>query len=75
MAGITTSLTLPSYPDNDLAPSLLGPLWALLGVSMTVVAGRIFVKLRTTRRIYYDDGLMLLALVSSMNELIGRRYS
>lgn len=50
--------------DTNLAPPVLRTVWILLAISTIVVTTRLAVKLRTTRRLYTDDGLMGTALVS-----------
>ena len=56
---------LPSgmAPDDNLGPLVLRTLWTLLAISTVIVSARIVVKCKTTRRIYWDDLLMVLALV------------
>lgn len=51
------------YPDDNRGPLLLRVVWILLGLSSIAVAARTYVKIRTTRRVYWDDGLMILAWV------------
>ena len=50
--------------DVDLAPPVLRAVWVLLSISTIVVTTRFYVKWRTTRRLYLDDYLVALALVS-----------
>jgi hypothetical protein len=49
------------YPDHNKGPELLHTIWILSTVSTIVVALRIYTKIRKTRRLYWDDGLMVLA--------------
>jgi hypothetical protein len=51
------------YPDHSKGPELLQTLWILGSISIVVVALRIYAKIQKTRRLYWDDGLMVLALV------------
>jgi len=50
-------------PDHDLGPMLIKVTWTLLGTSAIVVSARLFVKMRTLRKLFLDDYLMILALV------------
>ena len=52
------------YPDNNKGPKLLQTIWILRSISTIVVGLRIYTKIRKTRRLYWDDALMVLALVS-----------
>ncbi len=69
MASTQLSEKLP-YPDHDKGPEILQILWTLGSISIIVVALRIYTKIRQTRRLYWDDGLMVLALVSTDVEKI-----
>lgn len=60
-------LPLGMTPDDNLGPLTLRTLWTLLGISTVFIFARLVVKCRTTRRIYWDDFLMVLALVSSIS--------
>lgn len=51
------------YPDHDKGPGILQVLWILGAISIIVVALRIYTKITKTRRLYWDDTLMVLALV------------
>jgi len=50
--------------DVDLSGPVNRIVWVLLGISTIVVSTRLVIKLRTTRRLYLDDGLMAVGLVS-----------
>jgi nicotinamide riboside transporter PnuC len=50
--------------DDNRAPPVQRTVWILLAISTIVIFTRLVVKLRTTRRLYLDDALMILALVS-----------
>lgn len=54
---------LPDPTDNK-GPLLRRTVWVLISLSTVVVSFRVFSKLRKTRRLYWDDALMILALVS-----------
>lgn len=58
------SLARDDTADIDLSPPVVRVVWVLLGISTVVVTTRLTIKYRTTRRLYLDDGLMALALVS-----------
>lgn len=66
----TLNSTLPvgyfDHPpaDENLGPMLIKTTWSLLGISSIVVSARLFVKIRTLRKLFVDDYLMILALVS-----------
>ena len=60
------------YPDNNKGPKLLQTIWILSCISTIVVGLRIYTKIRKTRRLYWDDALMVLALVSE--ELDGLKH-
>lgn len=40
--------------------------WTLLALSTVVMTLRIWTKVRKTHRLYYDDGVMVVALVSTL---------
>lgn len=71
-SSLSLNSTLPaSYLDNppadhDLGPMLVKTTWSLLGVSAVVVSTRLFVKIRTLRKLFMDDYLMILALVPTV---------
>lgn len=50
--------------DANLGPVALRTVWSLLAISTLVVLARLVVKCKITRRVYWDDFLMVLALVS-----------
>jgi len=50
-------------PNDDQGPLLVRTCWALIAISIIVVGGRLYAKLFKTRRLYWDDGLMILALI------------
>lgn len=54
----------PPYPDDDKGPMVLRTVWVLISISTLVVLARIYTKVRKTHRLYWDDFLMMLALVS-----------
>lgn len=54
---------MATLTDKNLGPVLLHTLWANLAVSTVVVAGRLYVKTRRTRRLYWDDLAMGMALL------------
>jgi len=59
----------PSFPkenDSNLGPSVLRTLWTLLAVSSIFVAARLFVKCRMIRRLYWDDLMVVIALVRQL---------
>lgn len=58
------SVAREDTPDIDLSAPVVRVVWVLLGISTVVVTTRLTIKFRTTRRLYLDDGLMALALVS-----------
>jgi len=64
---VTEGYTLP-YPDSTQGPLLLRTVWVLLSISSVVVLGRIYSKVRKTRRLYWDDVLMLGALVRASRQ-------
>ncbi|KAH0289303.1 hypothetical protein M436DRAFT_82534 [Aureobasidium namibiae CBS 147.97] len=49
--------------DVDLSGPVNRIVWVLLGMSTLVVSTRLVIKLRTTRRLYLDDGLMTVGLL------------
>jgi hypothetical protein len=58
------SLARDETADIDLSAPVVKIVWILLAVSTLVVTTRLIIKFRSTRRLYLDDGLMALALVS-----------
>lgn len=48
---------------DNRGPTLIRTVWTLLAISTIVLTARLLVKLKTTQRLYYDDGCMLAALV------------
>ncbi|KAL9067258.1 MAG: hypothetical protein Q9157_006879 [Trypethelium eluteriae] len=60
----TGQLPAGMAPDDNLGPLSLRIIWILLSISTVIVGARLVVKCKTTRRIYWDDFLMILALVS-----------
>lgn len=50
-------------PHENQGPLLVRTCWALIAISIIVVGGRLYAKIYKTRRLYWDDGLMILALV------------
>lgn len=52
------------YPNQNKGPRLLVAIWVLGSISVLVVLLRIYTKLRKTYRLYWDDVLMVIALVS-----------
>ena len=54
----------PGNPKDDQGPAILYTIWFLIGTSALVISLRLWVKLSRTRRLYYDDVIMILALVS-----------
>jgi hypothetical protein len=60
------SVARDQTPDVDLSAPVIKIVWILLAMSTIVVTTRLVIKFRTTRRLYLDDGLMALALVSRM---------
>ncbi|KAK5110019.1 hypothetical protein LTR62_006386 [Meristemomyces frigidus] len=50
-------------PDVSRGPLLVRTVWVLISISIVVVCGRLFSKFRKTRRFYWDDALVMLALV------------
>ena len=53
-----------NYPDVSRGPLLVRTVWVLISFSTITVSGRLFTKLRKARRLYWDDALIILALVS-----------
>lgn len=58
-----TSQTAAPYPDHNQGPKLVRVVWVLVGISAAIVLGRLWTKLRKAHRLYWDDCLMVLALV------------
>lgn len=54
---------MATMTNRNLGPVLLHTVWPLLAISTLVVAGRLFVKTQRTRRLYWDDLAMVLALL------------
>lgn len=52
--------------DADRGPLLIRTVWALTAVSIVFVAARFWLKLRKTRRLYWDDALIGAALLSGI---------
>ncbi|RMY92661.1 hypothetical protein D0862_09429 [Hortaea werneckii] len=50
-------------PHENQGPLLVRTCWALIAISIVVVGGRLYAKIYKTRRLYWDDGLMILALI------------
>lgn len=50
------------YTDTSRAPAVRKTVWTLLSFSTVVLAARLYVKARKTRRLYWDDLCMTLAL-------------
>ena len=65
--GLPAGYRMPS--NDDLGPLALRTIWTLLSISTVVILARLVVKYKTTRRIYWDDFLMVLALVSGLRIL------
>ena len=59
------SIPIPEDPNADRGPLVLYVVWILTGLSTLVVAARLYTKIRKTHRLYYDDGIMTIALVSA----------
>lgn len=57
-----TATTAP-YPDDNQGPLLLRTVWGLISLATLVVCGRIYTKLLKTRRLYWDDACIIVALV------------
>lgn len=55
--------SLKDSPNVNQGPALIGTIWTLLALSILVVCLRLYAKLKTARRIYVDDWLMVTALV------------
>lgn len=53
-------------PDVSLGPTMIRTIWVLLSISTIVFFARLYVKLRTVRRLFYDDLSMVVALVSQL---------
>ncbi|KAK5736065.1 hypothetical protein LTR17_007736 [Elasticomyces elasticus] len=51
----------PPWPDHNQGPLLNRVIWTLLAISGLVAAARLWTKWRKTRRLYWDDGLIILA--------------
>ncbi|KAF2149765.1 hypothetical protein K461DRAFT_323301 [Myriangium duriaei CBS 260.36] len=50
--------------NDNLGPQMMCTIWILLAISTLVVFARVFVKLRTTRRLWWDDHLLILAMIA-----------
>ncbi|GAB7359185.1 hypothetical protein MBLNU230_g5252t1 [Neophaeotheca triangularis] len=50
-------------PETNIGPRTITVCYALLAISILVIGARIAAKCRTTRRLYWDDWLMVVALV------------
>lgn len=50
-------------PDTNRKNIILRTVWILLAFSTIIMFARIYVKCKTVRRIYYDDALMVVAMV------------
>ncbi|KAK5131242.1 hypothetical protein LTR08_001211 [Meristemomyces frigidus] len=59
---MTAGYSVPS-PDDNKGPLLLRTVWVLISISIVIVFGRIFTKWRKTHRLYWDDYLVILALL------------
>ncbi|KAK3686623.1 hypothetical protein LTR37_019645 [Vermiconidia calcicola] len=57
------SIPIPEDPNADRGPLVLYVVWILTGLSTLVVAARLYTKIRKTHRLYYDDGIMTIALI------------
>jgi hypothetical protein len=68
------SLARDESADIDLAAPVVKIVWILLAVSTLVVTTRLVIKFRSTRRLYLDDGLMTIALVSRTIYLVFSSY-
>ena len=64
MASQYSNADLPN-PDENRGPAVLYTTWILIAISTLVVAARLWTKIRRAHRLYYDDGLMVVALVSA----------
>ena len=51
------------YPDHNKGSGILQILWVLCAVSIITVMLRIYTKIAKTHRLYWDDVLMVFALV------------
>lgn len=61
---ITIIKALDSSEDVNVGTNMLRTVWVLLAISTLVLIARLAVKLRTVRRVYYDDAIIIAALVS-----------
>ncbi|KAK3673982.1 hypothetical protein LTR78_006184 [Recurvomyces mirabilis] len=52
-----------NYPDVSRGPLLVRTVWVLISFSTITVFGRLYTKLRKARRLYWDDALVILALI------------
>jgi hypothetical protein len=51
--------------DDDRGPNILATTWALTGLSGIFLAVRIGCKLRTKRRLWWDDHVLAVSWVST----------
>ncbi|GAM89182.1 hypothetical protein ANO11243_072190 [Dothideomycetidae sp. 11243] len=59
---MTTTITPPAAgPNVDRATEMLCVIWTLLSISTLVVLVRFFVKLKVTRRLWWDDWMLVWA--------------
>lgn len=61
---------LQSAPNDNRGPLLLRVVWALLGLSMIILGLRLWAKFEKTRRLYYDDALMLIAVLLGIGHAV-----
>ncbi|KAK4976766.1 hypothetical protein LTR42_002811 [Elasticomyces elasticus] len=61
LAGFGNPTQAPPWPDHNQGPLLNRVIWTLLAISGLVAAARLWTKWRKTRRLYWDDGLIILA--------------
>lgn len=55
--------TIVTHDDTNAGAEMVRTLWVLICFSTVVLSARLFVKWRTSRRLFHDDICMLCALV------------
>lgn len=58
-----SGFSAPANPNETKGPLMVRVVWVLISISTAVMVLRLWTKVKKTRRLYWDDGLMVLALV------------
>lgn len=67
--------TFDQAPDIDQGPALVRTVWVLISLSALVCAARLYVKVKIAKKIFWDDILIVLALVLLPAEQVSQTSS